>query len=76
MAACRMLLSEKNEQKVQLVKDEGKIDCLMGEDRGLFFKNLLCVLNVQELKKKLMFESHNIIFIMYSEGNKMYQDLK
>ena len=40
MAACRMLLLEKNEQNVQLVKDEGKIVCLMGEDRGLFYKNI------------------------------------
>ena len=29
-----------------------------------------------ELKKKLMYESHNIVFTMHLGGNKMYQDLK
>ena len=29
-----------------------------------------------ELKNKLMYESHNIVFIMHPGGNKMYQDLK
>ena len=50
------------QQKVQLVKDGGNIDYSMGEDEGLFYKNRLCVPNVQELKKKLMYESHNTIF--------------
>ena len=29
-----------------------------------------------ELKKKLMYESHNTVFTMHPRGNKMYQDLK
>ena len=29
-----------------------------------------------ELKKKLMYESHNTVFTMHPGGNKMYQDLK
>ena len=29
-----------------------------------------------ELKKKMMYESHNTIFTMHPGGNKMYQDLK
>ena len=29
-----------------------------------------------ELKKKLMYESHNIVFTMHPGGNKMHQDLK
>ena len=39
------------QQKVQLVKDGGKTDYLMGEDGGLFYKNRLCVPNVRELKR-------------------------
>ena len=64
------------QQKVQLVKDGSKTNYSMGEDGGLFYKNILCVPNVQELKKKLMYESHNTIFTMHPRGNKMYQDLK
>ena len=36
----------------------------------------LCVSNVKELKKKLMYESHNNVFTMHLGGNKMNQDLK
>ena len=32
--------------------------------------------NDRELKKKLLYEAHNTIFIMHPRGNKMYQDLK
>ena len=64
------------QQKVQLVKDRGKTNYSMGEDGGLFYKNRLCVPNVQELKKKLMYEIHNSIFTMHLGGNKMYHDLK
>ena len=32
--------------------------------------------NVQELKMKLMYESHNTIFTMHLGGDKMYRDLK
>ena len=40
------------------------------------YKNRLCVPNVQEVKKKLMYESHKTVFTMHPGGNKMYQDLK
>ena len=30
----------------------------------------------KELKKKLLFEAHNMVFTMHPGGNKMYQDLK
>ena len=41
-------------------------------DGSLYYKSRLCVLNVQELKKKLMYESHNTVFTMHPGGNKMY----
>ena len=62
------------QKKTQLVKDGGKTNYLMGEDGGLFYKNRLCVPNVQELKRKLMYESHNTLFTMHPRGNKMYHD--
>ena len=61
---------------MQLVKNGDKIDYSIEGDGGLYYKNKLCVLNVQELKNKLMNERHNIVFTMHPGGNKMYQDLK
>ena len=61
---------------VQLVRNGDKIDYSIEEDGGFYYKNKLCVPNVHELKKKLMYESHNTVFTMKPGGNKMYQDLK
>ena len=66
----------KLQQIVQLVENGYKTDYSIKGDRGLYYKNILCVSNVQEMKKKLMYESHNTIFTMHPGGNKMYQDLK
>ena len=66
----------KLQQIVQLVSNGDKTDYYIKDDGGLYYKSRLCVLNVHELKKKLMFESHNTIFTMHLGGNKMYQDLK
>ena len=61
---------------VQLVENGDKTDYSIEEYGGLYYKSRLCVLNVQELKTKLMYESHNTIFTIHPGGNKMYQDLK
>ena len=66
----------KLQQMVQLVGKRDKIDYSIKGDGGLYYKNILCVPNVQEMKKKLMYESHNIVFTKHPRGNKMYQDLK
>ena len=66
----------KLQQIVQLVSNGDKTNYSIKDDEGLYYKSRLCVLNVQELKKKLMYESHNTVFTMHPRGNKMYQDLK
>ena len=75
-----MLDAQKNDfklqQRVQLVENGDKTEDSIKGDGGLYYKNKLCVSNVQELKKKLMYESHNSAFTMHHGGNKMYQDLK
>ena len=72
--------AQKNDVKLQevvhLVRNGDKIDYFINENGGLFYKNRLCVPNDMELKKKLMYESHNTVFTMHPGGNKMYQDLK
>ena len=62
----------KLQQRVQLVINGDKTDYSIKYDGGLYYKSKLCVPNVQELKKKLMYESHNTVFTMHPGGNKMY----
>ena len=75
-----MIDAQKNDvklqQMVQLVINGDKTNYSIEEDGGFYNKSKLCVPNVQELKKKLMYESHNTLFTMHPGGNKMYQDLK
>ena len=66
----------KLQQSVQLVRNGDKTNYSIEGDGGLYYKNRLCVLNDQELKNKLMYESHNTVFTMHPGRNKMYQDLK
>ena len=62
----------KLQQRVQLVSNGDKNDYSIKDDGGLYYKSRLCVSNVQELKKKLMYESHNTVFTMHPVDNKMY----
>ena len=63
---------EEMQKKVQLVRDGDMIDFLVKEDGSLYFQNRLCVPVDNELKKKLLYESHNMVFTMHPGGNKMY----
>ena len=66
----------KLQQMVQLVRNRDKTDYFIEGDGGLYYNNILCVANVQELKNKLMYESHNTVFTLHLGVNKMYRDLK
>ena len=61
---------------VQLVSTGGKIDYAIDESGGLLYKRKLCVPNVMDLRKKILYESHNTVFTMHPGGHKMYQDMK
>ena len=72
--------AQKNDTKlqeiVQLVSIGDKIDSAIDESGGLLYKSRLCVPNDMDLKKKILYESHNTVFTMHPGGNKMYQDMK
>ena len=72
--------AEKNDDKlqeiVQLVSTGDKTDYAIDENGGLMYKSRLCVPNDMDLRKKILYESHNIVFTMHPGGNKMYQDMK
>jgi len=51
-------------------------DFMMHEDGTLRFQNRVCVLVVEELKKKILDKGHNTPHFVHSRGNKLYKDLK
>ena len=59
-----------------MVRDDNKTRFSIKEDGSLYFQDRLCVPCDKELKKKLLFASHNTVFTMHPGGNNMYQDLK
>ena len=67
---------EELQKKVQLVRANDKIDFSVREYGILYFQNRLCVPADNELKRELLHETHNSVFTMHPESNKMYQDLK
>ena len=66
----------KLQERIQLVSNGDKTDYSINDDGGLHYKTRLCVPNVQDLKRILMYESYNTVFTMHPGTNKMYQDLK
>ena len=67
---------EEMQKKVWMVKDGNKTDFSVKEAESLYLWNRLCVPDDKELKKKLLFEAHNMVFTMHLGSNNMYQDLK
>ena len=66
----------KLQEMTQLVSTGDKTDFSIDGSGGLLYKNRLCVPNVMELKKKILYGSHNTIFTMHPRSNKMYRDMK
>ena len=53
---------EELQKKLQMVRDGDKTK----------FLERLCVPDDKELKQKLLFKAHNMVFTMHPGGNKMY----
>ena len=66
----------KLQEMAQLVSTGDKTDLAIYGSGGLLYKSRLCVPNDMELKKKILYESHNTVFTMHPGSNKMYQDMK
>ena len=48
----------------------------MNEDRALYYKDWVCVLDDNDLRKAILEEAHNGSFDIHPSSTKMYQDLK
>ena len=66
----------KLQEIVQLVSTGDKTNYAIDESGGLLYKSRLCVPNDMDLRMKILYESHNIVFTMHPGGNKMYQDMR
>ena len=49
------------QKKVQMVRDGDKTNFSVKEARSLYFQNRLCVSDDKEVKRKLLFEAHNMV---------------
>jgi hypothetical protein len=69
-----------DEEKVQEIKHnikEEKSPGFLEEDQGvLWYKGMICVPNVKELKDKILHEAHESAYSIHLGGNKMNHDLK
>jgi hypothetical protein len=68
------------DEKIQEIKHNIKEEKSHGfskDDEGvLWYKGRICVLNVKELKDKILHEAYESAYSIYPGGNKMYHDLK
>ena len=68
--------SQKDDAKlqeiVQLVSTGDITDYAIDESGGLLYNSRLCVPNDMDLRKKILYESHNTVFTMHPGGSKMY----
>ena len=72
--------AQKDDTKIQeifkLVSTGDRTDYSIDESGGLLYRSRFCVPNDMDLRKKILYESHNSVFTMHPGGNKMYQDMK
>ena len=66
----------KLQEIVQLFSTGDKTDYVIDESGDLLYNSRLCVLNDMDLRKKILYKSHNTVFTMHPGSNKMYQDMK
>ena len=55
----------KLQEIVELVSTRDKTDYVIDESGGLLHNSKLCVRNVMDLRKNILYESHNIVFTMH-----------
>jgi hypothetical protein len=70
---------QQEDEKVQEIKrniKEEKSPGFSEDDEGvLWYKGMICVPNIKELKVKILREAHESAYSIHPGGNKMYHDL-
>jgi hypothetical protein len=67
---------EKIQEIKRNIKEEKSPGFSEDEEGVLWSKGRICVLNVKELKDKILHEAHEFAYSIHPGGNKMYHDLK
>ena len=63
---------EELQKNLQMVRDGDETEFSVKGAGSMYFQNRFCVSDDKELKKKFLFEAHNMVFTMHPRGNKMY----
>jgi hypothetical protein len=70
------LEDEKTQEIKRNIKEE-KSPGFSEDDEGvLWYKGWICVLNIKELKDKILREAHESVYSIHPGGNNMYNDIK
>jgi hypothetical protein len=73
----RSQVEDENIQEIKCnIKEEKSPGFLEDDQEVLWYKGRICVLNVKELKDKILHEAHESAYSIHPGGNKMYHDLK
>jgi hypothetical protein len=70
------LEDEKIQEIKYNIKEENSPGFTKGGQGVLWYKGRICVLNVKELKDKILYEAHESAYSIHPGGNNMYHDLK
>ena len=68
-----------DEQMVKIkeqVQQGNRVDFVISEDGTLLYGSILCVPNVEVLKREIMEKAHNSVYAMHLGSTKMYRTLK
>jgi hypothetical protein len=67
---------EKIEEMKCHIKEEKSPGFLEDEEGVLWYKGMICVPSIKELKDKILCEAHESAYSIHLGGDKMYHDLK
>jgi hypothetical protein len=70
------LKDEKIQEIKHNIKEEKSPDFSEDNEGVLWYKGMICVPNVKELKDKILCEAHESAYSIHPGGNTMYHDLK
>jgi hypothetical protein len=70
-------VKDETSEKVKLDTKEEKSPGFTEDDEGvLWYKGMICVPDVKELKDKILHEAHESAYSIHPGGNKMNHDFK
>ena len=76
----RVLKVQKNDEKIAAIVNQNRVgketEFTAKDDEFLYYRDRVCVHNVDELKKSILEEAHSGSFSMYPGSTEMYQNLK